>query len=61
MAETTIQCGSACTVTLQLAPAPATPEHFHDLTDGWYLYFGAAIVIICGKKIVQLFDRAPHG
>lgn len=60
-ATNVINCGSACSVTLQLEPAPVDPAHLSDLSDAWGLFFGAAIVIILIKKIHDLFDKAPHG
>ena len=61
MAGETINCSSACTVTIALEPAPVDPARLTDLTDAWGLFLGAAIVIILLKKMYDIFDKAPHG
>lgn len=60
MAENIIECSTACTVTVQLEPAPVTEDHIADLSAAWYLFFGAAIVIVAVRKLYDLFDRGPH-
>lgn len=61
MAGETIQCSTACTVTIAIETAPADPARLADLSEAWSLFLGAAIVIVLLKKLYDIFDKAPHG
>jgi hypothetical protein len=55
-----IICTTACTVTVQLEPAPATEQSFADTAElGGYMML-ACIVIYGAKKLLQLFEGGPH-
>lgn len=56
-----IECSTACTVTLQLETTPADPDRIADLAEMWGLFLLAAIVVLCFRKLYDIFDRAPHG
>lgn len=60
MAGETIQCTEACTVTIQLQPAPPDPSHIADYSTMFGLFFLAALVIFCARKVYDFFDRTPH-
>lgn len=57
----TIECGTACAVTLKLEASPANEEHLEALNEAWYLFFGVAIVVICLRKLYRIFDGGPDG
>lgn len=37
-----------------------TVEKMQDMATVWGLFLLAAIVILCARKILNIFDRAPH-
>ena len=55
MASQVVECGTACTVTLQVEPAPASDERLADYGTlfGWLL--AAGVVIFCARGLVNLF------
>ena len=55
-----VECGAQCTVTVQLEPAPASPEHVSDLTEALGYMFLALILIWCAKQLYRVFDGGPH-
>jgi hypothetical protein len=57
----TIQCATACTVTLQIEPTPITLERIQDMGLVWSGFLLAAIVVLGLRKIFDIFDKAPHG
>ena len=50
-----IQCGSACTVTLQVEPSPASQERLADYGDLFLLFLTTLVVVFCAKGLVNLF------
>lgn len=58
---TEIICGAACTVTLQVEPAPPSPERMQDMSELWVLFLVAAVVIYCVRGILKIFEAPPHG
>ncbi|WP_455240219.1 hypothetical protein [Variovorax durovernensis] len=58
MSGETINCGSQCAVTVQLAPAPPTAENLTDIGLVFSLFLGAAVVVFCARALLDLF-RAP--
>lgn len=60
MAGETIQCSAACTVTIQLEPAPVTMERIDDMTLIWGGFLLAAIVVMGLRKLSNVFDSSPH-
>lgn len=60
MAGETIQCATACTVTLQLEPAPPSTDNLADIGLVFSLFFGAAIAIFCAKQLLNFFLKQPH-
>lgn len=61
MAGTTIECGTACTVTIELAPAPPSTDNLADIGLVFSLFLGAAAVIFSAKQLLKFFTSAPHG
>lgn len=57
----TIECSTACTVTVQIEPTPITLERIEDMGLVWSGFLLAAVVIIGLRKIFDIFDKAPHG
>lgn len=51
----TIQCGSACTVTLQLVPSPASDERLAMYGELFALLLGALVVVFLARALVNLF------
>ena len=60
MAGETIQCSTACTVTIQLQPAPPSTDNLQDIGLVFSLFFGALISIYCVKQLLNFFMRQPH-
>lgn len=60
MAGETIQCSTACTVTILLEPAPVTMERIDDMTLIWGGFLLAAIVVMGLRKLANVFDSSPH-
>lgn len=38
----------------------AQQAYFDDVNELWYLFFAAAILIMCAKMVQRFWDRAPH-
>lgn len=55
MATQIIQCTNACTVTLQVEPAPVSDERLADYGSLFYLLLGAVVVVGCMVGLVRLF------
>jgi len=55
-----ITCGTACTVTVQLEPAPVTTEKLEDIS----IAFGAMLLIVIlvwgGRQLYAVFNGGPH-
>lgn len=60
MAEQTIQCTTACTVTLVLEPSPVNTEHLQDIALAFGLMFLATILIWGGREVLKVFSTGPH-
>ena len=58
--STVIQCGSACTVKMEVAPAPADPEKIADMGVVFGALMVATLLIFLARKFYDLFDKAPH-
>lgn len=59
----TVTCSvSPCQVsfTMQVQAAPPTEGTLSDMSDMWGLFLGAAIVVLCLRKIYDLFNGSPH-
>jgi hypothetical protein len=56
----TINCPGACTVTVQLEPAPITQEKINDMSLVWSGFLLAAIVVMGLRKLLNIFDSSPH-
>lgn len=56
-----IECATACTATVQLEPAPPSSDFIADQAEVWGLFLVVAIVVLCLRKLYDLFDKAPHG
>lgn len=54
-----INCGSACTVTVQLEPAPSLFT-VADQTELFYLMVMAIIPIWGGRLLYNFFNRGPN-
>jgi flagellar biogenesis protein FliO len=55
-----ITCGAACTVTVQLEPAPASDERIADMTELFYLMMMVVIAVWGGRKLYDFFNRGPN-
>lgn len=55
MADTTIECGTNCAVTLQLEPAPPSTDNIEDIGLVFSLFLGAAVVVYCLRELLNLF------
>lgn len=60
MAEQTIQCATACTVTLQLEPAPVTTEKLGDISMAFGLMLFMVILVWGGRQLYAVFNGGPH-
>ena len=60
MAQQTIECGSACTVRVELAPAPPSTDNVADIGLVFSLLLGAAIVVYCARQLLKFFEVTPH-
>lgn len=59
MASQVIECGQACTVTVQLEPAPADADRLADYTTLAGLFLAAAVIVFCARRLLDLF-RLPN-
>ncbi len=55
---TPIECGAACSVTVELAPAPPQSDNIADIGLVFSLFLTACVVVFCAKQLANLF-RAP--
>lgn len=61
MAEcTTTAEGCAVTVTVQLEPMPLDSERLQDIAELSGLFFVAALVIFCARRLLDLFRVSHH-
>ena len=56
-----ITCGTACTVTVQIEPAPASEEGIADIGTVFTLLLVSAVVVFCGRGLVNLFWKDHDG
>lgn len=57
MEPTTVTCSTACTVTLVVTPAAATPEQYAAVNTIFGATLGALVLIWGVKRIWRLFER----
>lgn len=55
-----ITCGTACTVTVQLEPAPVSPDRIQDMMDLFYLMIPVLIALWGGRLLYNFFNRGPN-
>lgn len=55
-----ITCGTACTVTVQLEPAPATEEKIADLLELFGYMLMVVILVWGARQLYDVFNRGPH-
>lgn len=55
-----IECSGACTVTVQIEPAPPSPENLTDLGAAWGLMLLALLMIWGAKQLYNVFNGGPH-
>lgn len=60
MAAQTIECTTACTVTLQLEPAPVTTEKLEDIGVAFGLMLFMVILVWGGRQVYNVFNGGPH-
>ncbi len=60
MAAQTIECATACTVTLQLEPAPVTTEKLEDIGLAFGLMLMTVILVWGGRQLYNVFNGGPH-
>lgn len=60
MAAQTIECATACTVTLQLEPAPVTTEKLEDIGVAFGLMLFMVILVWGGRQLYNVFNGGPH-
>lgn len=56
-----VSCGAACTVTMEIKPAEASSEQIGDMGSIAAAFTVAAVLVLCARKLYDLFDKAPHG
>lgn len=60
MAAQTIECTTACTVTLQLEAAPVDTEDLGDVAQAFGLMFLVLVALWGGRELKKLFSAGPH-
>ena len=60
MASQTIECGAACSITVELAPAPPSTDNLADIGLVFGLLLGAAVVVFCARQFLKFFEATPH-
>lgn len=60
MAAQTIECTTACAVTLQLEPAPVTTEKLADIALAFGLMLFIVILVWGGRQLYNVFNGGPH-
>lgn len=60
MTTQTIDCGTACTVTLQLEPAPVTTEKLEDISLAFGFMLMIVILVWGGRQLYNVFNGGPH-
>lgn len=55
MAGPAIECAAACSVTVELAPAPPNPENIVDIGLVFTLFLGAAVTVWCLRSLLNIF------
>ena len=60
MATQTIECGAACSITVELAPAPPSEENMQDIALLFGLFLVAAVIVFCARQFLKFFDATPH-
>ncbi len=57
MEPTTVTCGSACTVTLVVSPASATPEMYEAANTVFAALLAALVLVWGAKRVLRLFQK----
>ena len=57
---TTVECGAACSIAVQLTPAEPDPEHIADIGTLFALFLGAAVLVYCMRQLLNLFRINQH-
>jgi hypothetical protein len=60
MATQTIECGAACSITVELAPAPPTSDNIADIGLVFGLFFGAVLGVFLLRQFLKYFEATPH-
>jgi hypothetical protein len=60
MATVPIECTGTCTVTVQLEPAPVTPEKLSDISEAFGLMLMVTLLIWGARQMYRVFNGAPH-
>jgi hypothetical protein len=55
MSDTSIDCGTQCAVTVQLAPAPPTTDNIADIGLVFSLLLGAVAVVFMARLLLNQF------
>ena len=60
MAAQTIDCATACTVTLQLEAAPPDEGRISDITQAFLLMLVVVLTVWGGRQLYNVFNTSPH-
>lgn len=60
MAGPTVECSTACTVTVQLEPAPVSEEKLQDIALAFGLMLMIVILVWGGRQLYNVFNGGPH-
>ncbi len=60
MAGPTIECSTACTVTVQIEPAPADAEKLADLGLAFGLMLMVCLLIWGARQMLRVFTGSPY-
>jgi len=55
-----VTCGAACTVTIQIAPAPATADDLADIGTAFGLMLMVVLLVWGARQIYNVFNGGPH-
>lgn len=56
----TVACTGVCQLQIELKPAPPDAERIQDIVSISGLFLGAAVIIVCMRGLLKLFDSTPH-
>ena len=60
MATGTGTTSDGLTVTVQVEPAPPSPENLGDISAVFGLFLAAAVLVFCARRLLDLFNVSPN-